>query len=81
MALPRIIKIIKALKENGYDIVVLCYGGVSGNVVQKELSEYQIVIEQCRYMEELMYKMLKYNPLLYHIEPAWGDCSWADVLG
>lgn len=80
MALPRIIKIIKALKENGYDIVVLCYGGVSGNVVQKELSEYQIVIEQCRYMEELMYKMLKYNPLLYYIEPAWGDCSWADVL-
>lgn len=80
MALPRNIKIMKALKKKGYDIVVLCYGDVSGIVGQKELSEYQIVIEQCGYIEELMYKMMKYNPLLYYIEPAWGDCSWADIL-
>lgn len=80
MALPRNIKIIRALKRKGYDVVLLCYGGVRGVTVEKELQMYSITIEQCNFIEELMYKMLTYKPLLYYIEPSWGDCSWANVL-
>lgn len=80
MALPRHLKIIKALKKHNYEIIVLCYGDIKGKVVGKELSACQIIIKYCSVIEELMCEMLKYNPLLYFIGPAWGDCSWANIV-
>lgn len=80
MAMPRDIKIMKALKKYGYEVIVLCYGGAWGATIEKEMQIYSISMKQCNDIEELMYKMLSYNPLLYYIEPVWGDCSWANVI-
>ncbi len=80
MGMPRTVKILGALKKCGYEVIVLCYVAADGTIVKKELDEYGITVYKCNYIEEMMYKMLNYNPLVYYIDPVWGDCTWADIL-
>lgn len=80
MSLPRNIKIMTALINSGYEVSVLTYAGVNELIVQEEIKTYEINIKECECIEELMYEMLRYNPLVYYIEPAWGDCTWPAIL-
>lgn len=76
----RTIKIIKALIKLGWYIEVLAYGNFVNGLAHSELDEYDVLIEYCDCVEELLFKLVQKSPLLYFFDPLWGDCSWAEIL-
>lgn len=75
----RFIKITNALYDNGYNIVVLDYSPeyswYFGELEQKPITRYK-----CYCIEELLFRALEYNPLVYFFEPRWGDCTWIEIM-
>ncbi len=78
---PRSVKIISALNKKRYKVIVLGYGkGSIVPLVKKELTGFGVNYFNCSDVVELFYLSLQYKPLLYIFEPAWGDCSWPDLM-
>lgn len=73
-------KIMWALKEKGYDIVMLDFCPAKYQWCLGELDKLNIRRYKCRCIEELLYRALEYRPLVYFFEPIWGDCSWAQIM-
>lgn len=76
----RITKIIGALKRKGFYVIVLGYWYNAYLWALDELEKIDVSIYYCSCIQELFYKMLQYNPLVYVFEPRWGDCLWAEVV-
>lgn len=76
---PRSEKIIVALVKKNYHLIVLEYG-FCNELVRTELMTCNIDFFHCRDMIEVFYSALLYKPLIYYIEPAWGDCSVSEIL-
>ncbi len=77
---PRTVKIITALKKKNYEVVLLKYWKNVNPWCLDRLQKANIQVEPCECIEELMYKMLQYLPLVYFVEPRWGDCLWAKII-
>lgn len=73
-------KIISALKRKGYKIVMLYYHSNNNTWYIEEFKALNITIFKCQFIEEMLYKALQYNPLVYFFEPRWGDCLWAEIM-
>lgn len=73
-------KIIGALKRSGYKIIVINYNFGVNIWCLNELKKMNIQIEECECIEEMLYKALQYNPLVYYFIPYWGDCLWAEIM-
>lgn len=77
--LPRNIKMIAALKKQKYNVVVIIYGQLKCGVVS-ELYQLGISYTWCADEEEVTFQALKYRPLVYYYQPAWGNCIWLEIL-
>lgn len=77
---PRTIKIIRALKQKQYTVIMLSYCLEENKWCIDELNKLNIDICRCSCIEEMLYKALSYCPLVYYIEPRWGDCLWPEIL-
>lgn len=76
---PRSKKIIAALIKKKFNIVVLEYGEQYKLVVPEIMSHN---VEAAYYKDciEILCIAMKYKPLVYYFEPAWGDCSGAELM-
>lgn len=77
---PRLVKIIGAIKRNGYEIIMLKYMAVYNPWSFEDLKNEHIPIYSCECIEELLYYALQYSPLVYFFEPMWADCRWAEIM-
>lgn len=77
---PRILKIAEALKKKSKDVIMLRYGGGRYLWCLERLEKINIHIKSCSCIEEMLYEMLQYSPLVYYVEPKWGDCLWIAVM-
>lgn len=73
-------RIIRALKRKGYEIVMLYYRSNGHTWCMEEFKKLDILVYECQYVEEMLYKALQYKPLIYFFEPCWGDCTWAEIM-
>ena len=73
-------KIIRALTRKGYKIVMLYHGLNKRPWDMEEFRKLDILVYECQYVEEMLYKALQYKPLIYFYEPRWADCTWAEIL-
>lgn len=76
----RIIKIVKALKKQHFEIIMLEYFGRVNPWCLKALHQLDVQIYCCECVEAMLYYALLYHPLVYLIEPRWGDCQWAEIM-
>lgn len=76
----RTIKIARALKKKKYDIIMLnCSDGANPWCLD-ELRKLNIQIYQCRCIAEMLYYAMQFSPLVYFVEPRWGDCLWTEIM-
>ena len=75
--MPRINKIIGALVDRGYEIVVL-----DMDKFTYPYSRYaqNIRVVYCECIEEVLFEAAKLNPLLFYVRPAWLDTSVASIM-
>ena len=76
---PRSKKIIAALCKKDFNIIVLEYGEVYKLVVPEIMSK-NIEFVYYKSSMEVLCMAMKYKPLVYYYEPAWGDCSGAEMM-
>lgn len=76
---PRSKKIIAALNKKNFNIVVLEYGEQYQLVVPEIMAQNIEAVYKKDSMEILCMAM-KYKPLVYYCEPAWGDCSGVEMM-
>lgn len=81
-ALPRHIKCASALRRKGYKVRFIILPYVNWEMVKDELNSSGVQVEQCisSSIEEIMYRMLQYKPLIYYFEDNWGDCTWSNII-
>lgn len=77
---PRILKIVAALKMKKMDVVILRYAGEKHQWCAERLEKMGIQVKKCESIEELLYEALQYAPLVYYVNPKWGDCSWVEIM-
>lgn len=69
---PRMIKIVKALSERGYSVVVLlCPEAYVRSVCINELQKLHISYYKCNYIEELMYHLILEQGQVIHFFSCW----------
>lgn len=78
---PRSEKIISSLVKKNYNIVVLeyVYGPINA-LVRTEIMSYSADFFYCEDITEIYYRALQYQPLVYYIEPEWGDCIVPEIM-
>jgi hypothetical protein len=69
-----------ALIKKGFNLVVLKYGDMPDDLVREEWKSNGIEYTECSEIEELFFTAVQYNPLVYYIEPRWGDCSYPEIM-
>ncbi|MDE7431207.1 MAG: hypothetical protein K2N34_04740 [Lachnospiraceae bacterium] len=78
---PRSEKIISSLIKKKYNIVVLEYANKFINaLVRTEIMSYSVDFFHCEDITEIYYRALQYQPLVYYIEPEWGDCIVPEIM-
>lgn len=76
----RAYKIIRSLKNNGYDVVILQYIYSQGYVSEQELEKLSIKKEVFSCIGEMILKALQYNPMLYLIDPPDYSSFFSSIL-
>lgn len=76
----RIVKIINALIEKGFNLILLRYGNIENKLSLDELLVKKLTYIECMGIEMLFFQAIQYNPIVYFFEPIWGDCSWAEIM-
>lgn len=76
---PRSEKIIGALVQRRYHIVVLEYG-FCNDLFREEIRAQDIDFFHCEDKIEVYYMALQYSPLVYYFEPLWEDCSVSEIM-
>lgn len=76
---PRSEKIITALVEKNYHVVVLEYV-FCNELVRNEIMTFNVDFFTCKDMFDLFYRALQYKPLVYYFEPVWGECSASEIM-
>ena len=76
---PRTVKVCRALKKKHFEVVMLWYSGGINPWCFNSLYELGLKIEECKCIEEMLYRMLQYTPLVYFVEPRWSDCRWTSI--
>lgn len=76
----RTVKIAGAIRRKKYDIVMLNYFEGSNPWCENEMTKLDIQSHRCHCIAEMLYYALQYNPLVYFIEPRWGNCLWAEIM-
>lgn len=77
--LPRTVKIINALINREYKIIILEYGHYN-MLAKEELLSYNLEFFQCQDICEVFYKALQYTPLVYYYDPMWGDRVCPEIM-
>ena len=75
---PRINKIIGALVDKGYEIVILNIDKLTYPYSKYEEKNIRVVYCEC--IEELLFEAVKFNPLLFYVRPAWLDTSVVNIM-
>ena len=75
---PRFSKIIRALSDRGYEIVVLNTdkAGYSFKKYEEEICK----VVDCECIEEVLFEAANLNPLLFYVRPAFQDSSIANIM-
>ncbi|MCM1120956.1 MAG: hypothetical protein NC489_23280 [Ruminococcus flavefaciens] len=76
----RTVKIAGALKKKNIDVILLDYSYQETVWNSKEVNDLEIPIHKCRRIEEFLYMLLQFTPLVYFFEPRWSDCKWAAIV-
>ena len=76
---PRINKIIKALINKGYEIIVLDINQLFYPTYSR-YEEKNIRVIYCECIEEVLFEAVNLNPLLFYVRPAWLDASVATIM-
>lgn len=78
---PRMIKIVKALSERGYSVVVLlCPEAYVRSVCINELQKLHVPHYKCNYIEELMYHLILEQSQVIHFFSCWTHSVTAYTL-
>ena len=75
---PRINKIIGALVDRGYEMVVLNIDRLSYPYSKYE--EKNIRVVHCECIEELLFEAAKFNPLLFYVRPEYRNSTIANIM-
>lgn len=75
---PRINKIIGALVDRGYEIVVLNIDKLSYPYSKYEEKNIRVVYCEC--IEELLFEAVKFNPLLFYVRPEYRNSTIANIM-
>lgn len=75
---PRINKIIGALVDKGYEIVVLDIDTSPYSYLRYEEKKIRVIYCEC--IEEVLFEAAKLNPILFYVRPAWLNSSIANIM-
>lgn len=77
-------RVIKALLCESFEIIIIPNKRLKNNSVCnriiEDLKKKELKIDYYGTVEEVFYKMIQYNPLLYYIEPPNYDCRLEEIL-
>ncbi len=76
----RTVKIVKALRNKGYEINIIQLQRGIPYVGENELASFGIQWKKCFCIEEVLYEALQIKPLVYYIESPYGDPGIAEIM-
>ncbi len=72
--------IFQAIIERGYRLTVLDYCQYKPDWAKSLINQSNIEVFSCFSLEDLLYKALLYDPLVYYVLPKWSDASIAAIM-
>ena len=77
---PRSVRIVGALQRKNFNVIVLLFPSTLNDFLINELSSLNVKVFFCKNMMDIYDQAIQYNPLIYYLEPVWGDCGSSEVI-